>query len=304
MSDELRTYGDDAIVRDVQKEIEILTATENLLLNGLRKSSARNMVHSWQDDTLDTAASGAQNEYVAFTPGALSTPTLRTNIVEHVYKAGSVTNAQTMVTHESGENEYSRQVAKVLKNWANAAEYDLLRSSLTSGVSGTAPTMNGIINTISTNATTHTSGTTFSETILLGLMQLTWDNSNGDVVTDVIVGANLKKKISGFTAGITKNIGVSEKKAGAVVGVYESDFGTVNVHLHRYLNVSGTDATARCLGLNMEKYYVANLNGEGAKMTEQAVRATSKDFVVDGYLTLENRNEACSFYSDGFNLTA
>ena len=295
----LRTYGDDSIVRSVQAEIEMLSPVENMLLNNLQKSTARNMVHQWQDDTLATPTGGAAPQYQAFTPDTLSTPTLRQNVVQHIYQAVSVTEAQQMVTHESGEKEYARQVAKKMKDWANNAEYALLRSSLVSGVSGTAARMNGVIQTISTNATAHTSGTVFSESIFNGLFELNWENSNGETATDVLVGAKMKRKISSFTANITRNIDVSAARAGAPVQVYESDFGTVNIHLHRYMQESA-DATARVLGVNMDKLYVAYLGGEGVKMTEQGVRSTSKDAVINGYLTLENRNEATCFFADGF----
>lgn len=298
MAAELQTYGDASIVRSVQKEIEILTPEENLLMKNLKKSTALNTVHSWQDDTLDSAGSAATTEFKTFAGDTLSVPTLRTNLVEHVYKAGSVTETQALVKHESGENEYSRQVAKKMMDWSNAAEYDLLRSSLVSGISGTTPRMNGVIRTITTNSTAHTSGTVFSESILVGLLQLPYDNGN-DVATDLLVGAILKRKISGFTAGITRNVDASEKKTGQVVQLYESDFGTVKVHLHRYVQMSA-DATARIVGMRMDKFYIAYLQGGEAKLTPQAVRATSKDFVINGYLTLENRNEKCSFFASGF----
>jgi hypothetical protein len=299
MAGELRTYGDASIVRDVQKEIELLTPVENLLQRSMRKSTARAMVHQWQDDTLAAAGSAAGQEYVAFTPDTLSTPSLRTNLVEHVIQSVSVTNAQQLATHESGEDEWARQVAKKMKDWSNAAEFDLLRSSLVSGISGTAPRMNGVIKTISTNATSHTSGTIFSESIFVGLLSNTWENSNGDAATDVLVGSLMKRKISSFTTGITKNIDVSANKSGTMVQLYESDFGTVNVHLHRYIQLSA-DATARVLGVNMAKLYMAQLAGKGVTMTDQGVRATSRDAVIDGYITLENRNEATGFFSDGF----
>jgi len=102
MAAELRTYGDDSVVRDVQSEIELLSPVENLVLNSARKTVARNMIHSWQDDTLDSAGSAAATEYKAFAPDTLSVPTLRTNLVQHVYKSVSVTESQSMVTHESG----------------------------------------------------------------------------------------------------------------------------------------------------------------------------------------------------------
>jgi len=159
--------------------------------------------------------------------------------------------------------------------------------------------MNGLIKLASTNATSQTSGTVFSESILVGLLQLTWEASNGEVPTDLLVGSILKAKISAFAAGITKNVQASEKVAGTVVQLYESDFGSVKVNLHRYVQVSG-DATARILGLNMDKVYVAMLNGEGVKMTKQGVRATSRDAVINGYLTAEQRNEKTSFFADGY----
>lgn len=299
MASELRTFGDSSIVRDVQSEIEILSPVENLLLNNLSKAVARSTVHQWQDDTLDTPAGNAATEYKAFTPDTLSVPTLRTNLVQHIYKAVSVTDTQTMVTHESGEDEFARQVAKKMKSWSNDAEFNLLRSSLVSGASGTGAAMNGVIKTISTNSTSHTSGTVFSESIFNGMLADTYNNANGEVTTDVLVGQLMKRKISSFTTGLTKNVNVSERTAGAPVQVYESDFGTVNIHLHRYIQQSA-DATARVLGVNMNKLYVAYLAGEGVKMTEQGVRATSRDAVINGYITLENRNEKTCFFADGF----
>lgn len=299
MAGELRTYGDPSIVTDVQKEIELLTPQENLLLRSLQKTTALSEVHQWQDDTLASAGSSAVTQYKAFTPDTLSVPTLRTNLIEQVYRAGSVTEAQQKVAHFSGKDEYSRQVTKQMINWSNAAEFDLLRSSLVSGASGTTSRMNGVINTLTTNTTAHTSGTVFSESVLIGLLKQTWDNSSGDTTTDLLVGSILKTKISGFTTGITKYIDRDAKAAGQVVQMYESDFGTVNVHLHRYVQLS-TDATARIVGMNMEKFYIAYLTGGDAKLTKYAKNATSDDFVINGYLTLENRQQVSSFFASGF----
>jgi hypothetical protein len=299
MANELLTHGDSSVVRDVQKEIEILTPVENLLVKNLKKTTARNQIHSWQTDTLATTASAAAAEFKAFAGDALSSPALVTNLVEHIYVAGSITEAQVLSTHESGQNEYSRQVAKKMMEWSNAAEFDLLRSSLVSGASGVAARMNGVIRSITTNTTGQTSGTVFSESILIGLITQTWENSNGEGATDILVGSILKSKISGFGTGIVKNVNLSENTAGQVVQVYESDFGTINVHLHRFIQQSA-DSTARIVGMRMDKYYLAYLNGQGVKLTDQAVRATSKDFVINGYLTLENRQQKCSFFANGY----
>lgn len=299
MANELLTYGDASVVRSVQEEIEILTPEENYLLKNLPKTTAKAMLHQWQTDTLDTAGSAAVPEYQAFSAQALTTPTLTSNLVEQVYKNGAVSEAQMGVMHYSGQDEFARQVQKKMLSWANSAEFDLVRSSLVSGQSGVTQRMNGAINTLTTNVTAQTSGTIFSESILIGLLKNTWDNSNGDAATDLFVGSFLKSRISSFTAGITKYEARDAAAAGTRVQVYESDYGTVNIHLHRYVQLS-TDSTSRILGLNINKFYLAYLEGGEAKMTEYAKTGTSRDFVINGYLTLENRNEQCSFFSSGY----
>ena len=138
----LRTYGDVSAREDVVKNaIEILTAKETQIYNKLGKTVAINTVHSYLVDTLLTAASLAVGEGDNFTPSTLTTPTRLTNLVEIVAKNFLVTRTQQDIQHYQGENELSRQTSKALMDWANAAEFDLVRSTLVSGASGTAPKM-------------------------------------------------------------------------------------------------------------------------------------------------------------------
>jgi len=200
----LRTYGDVSIKEDVVlNAIEILTAKETQIFNLLGKTTAISTVHIYLTDTLATAASAAVAETGDYTAGTLTTPSRLTNIVELVARPFKVSRTQQNVEHYQGENELERQTRKELLNWGNSAEFDLLRSTLTSGTSGTVPKLDGIINSISKYAsncvTGQTSGTTWDDSLLDGLMKLNWDNSNGEVATDLFMGSYLRKVTDEWT---------------------------------------------------------------------------------------------------------
>lgn len=160
----------------------------------------------------------------------------------------------------------------------------------------------GIIAAITTNATAQTSGTTFSESIMNGLFELTWSNGNGEVATDVYVGSYLKRKISGF-AGRTGSQTVTKDMVTAVntIDFYISDFGEHRVHLHRFVFQSGTDATQRFLAVRPEKFAVAYLREPVLEPLSKT--GDSEKAQVIGELTLEYKNERTAVYASGYNLT-
>lgn len=302
----LLTYGDVSRREDVVlNSIEILTAQENQVMNLLGKTQAIDTVHSYLVDTLATPGSLSVAMNTDFTLAALTTPTRLTNIVQEIAKAIQVSRPQEKVQHYSGTNEAERQLSKGLKDWGNAAEFDLVRSTLVSGLSGTTAKMNGAIAAISksTNTTAHTSGTVFSATILDGLMTDNWTNSNGDVATDVFVGGVMKRIMDNFTQktnvvvnapGITNIV--------KTVTTYETSMGTITINKHRYVFVSGTDATNRILGLRPEKLKVAYLDMPFIKDLAEGGAYTKK--AIYGSLTLEVRNQDSNFFASGFLLTA
>ena len=300
----LTSYGDSSAKEDVVlNAVEILTARETQILNMLPKSVAINTIHSYLTDTLATAASLAVAEEGDYTAAALTTPTRLTNIVEIVAKPFKVSRTQQDIAHYHGQDELSRQTEKALMDWANAAEFDLVRASLTSGASGTAAKMNGIIVAISksTNTTAHTSGTVWSATILDGLMKNNWDNSNGDVATDLFMGSYLRNVTDGFT--LKSNMVVNGPGASGIVrtvSTYQTFVGTVRLHTHRYVQQS-TDATGRVLALRPEKLAVAYL--QKPMIDTDLARSGDYDFrAVVGKLTLEVRNQDSNWFASGFNI--
>lgn len=299
----LRTYGDVSAKEDVVlNAIEILTARETQIFNMLGKSSAINTVHSYLTDTLDTATSLAVAEGGDYTSTALTTPARLTNIVEIVAKNFKVTRTQQQIQHYHGENELDRQTRKALMDWANAAELDLVRSTLTSGASGTAAKMSGIIEAISksTNTTAHTSGTVWDATILDGLMKNNWDNSNGDVATDLFMGSFLRKATDGFTQ--KSNVVVNNGTYTGIVrtvSTYETAFGTLRIHTHRYVQMT-SDATARVLAIRPEKLKVAFLERPYVD-TDLARSGDYDNRAVVGKMTLEVHNQDSNWFASGLD---
>lgn len=300
----LNTYGDVSRKEDVVlNAIEILTAKETQIFNMLGKTSAIDTIHSFLVDTLRAAGSSAVSENEDYTLSPNSTPTRLTNIVQNTVIPFAVSRTQQRVEHYQGQNELTRQTNKALMDWANSAEFDLVRSTLVSGVSGTAPKMSGIIEATSkpSNHTSHASGTVFSASILDGLMSDNWDNSNGDVATDIFMGSKLRADVDTFTQ--KTNMVVNSPGVSAIVRTvtsYETAFGTLMIHKHRYIQ-QGADTTGRVLAINPEKLKVAFL--ERPYIDTGLSRSGDYDKrAVVGKMTLEVQNQDSCFYADGFNI--
>lgn len=299
----LRSYGDVSAKEDVVlNAIEILTATETQIFNMLGKTKAINTVHAYLTDTLATATGTATAEGADYTMGALTTPSRLTNLTNIISVPFSVTRTQRAIQHYQGQDELARQTSKALKNWGNNAEFNLVRSTLVSGASGTVAYMSGIIEATSksTNHTSHTSGTVFSASILNGLMAGNWDNSNGDVATNLFMGSKLRTVTDSFVTKTNVYSNVGLRSVVNTVSTYETAFGTMSLHTHRYVQQSG-DATGRILAIRPEKMKIAMLEAPMVD-TELARSGPYDKRVVTGQYTLEVHNQDSNFYADGFNI--
>lgn len=302
----LATYGDSTIKTDIVLDsVEIISAREDGIFSMLGKTNAIAMIHSYSIDTLATAGSLAVEQGIDFTFSARTTPSLLTNLVQEVAQPIRVTRPQQVVQHYHGQNELDRQLAKGLMEFTNAVEFDLVRGTQASGASGTAQTMAGIIVAISksTNTTAHTSGTVFSATILDGLMQNSWTSSNGDVATDLFVGGIMKRVTDNFIQKTNSVVNIPDVR-GIVrtVTTYETAFGTLTFHKHRYVQQS-SDATGRILAIRPEKLKVAFLE-KPTVLSNLTVGGAYTPRAVYGSLTLEVRNQDSNFFASGFLLAA
>lgn len=297
------SYGDTSRKEDVLPLVEILTSKENYFINNLGSSVATDTVHSVLTDTLRTAASAAVVEEGDYTQLARTTPSRVTNYVQIVAIPFQVSRTQQEIQKWTGENELARQTTKALIDWSNAAEFDLVRQTGASGASGTTPKMLGLLQAISQAETysAQTSGTAFSSTILSAMMKDSWSNSNGEVATDIFLGGYLRNVMDQFT--YKSNVVIANgdvTKINNAVSIYETSFGVLNVHSHRYLQQS-SDATGRILLVRPDKLKIAWLK----KPYIDTGLARSGDYdrrAVVGKFTLEVRNKYNHVYHDGFNI--
>ena len=292
----VRSYQDVNTKADVVGLIEILTASETWFLNNLGKTTAIQTVHSTMTDTLRTTATAAVSEADDFTAGARTLPSLVTNLVEKIAIPFKVSRTQQLVQKYFGENELARQTTKALQEWGNAAEYDLVLSSLTSGTSGTTPKMAGIVygTSVATNHTSQSSGTAFAASILNGLMRANVENSNGDAATDVFMGSFLKYVMDTFTTKSNTLAQVPASEIAQAVDVISTSFGRLNSHYERNITAGAV------LGIKPDTLRIAYLRRPYLDTGLQ--RAGDYDFrAVVGDLTLEVRNKTTNFYADGFD---
>jgi hypothetical protein len=305
----LRSYGDTNIKADVVGLIEILTAKETWFLNNLGKTTAIATVHINQTDTLKTANSQAVEEAADLTILATTTPSQLINVVEQIAVPFAVSFTQQLVQHYSGTNELARQSQKALADWGNAAEFDLLRSTLVSGASGTVPKMNGVITAISksTNTTVHSSGTALAASIINGLVKENYDQSNGNLATDLFVGSFLRNVIDGFTQKSNSLVQIPSSTIDNMIDVFQTSFARVNVHVHRYVQSSttaagllGADVTGRLLAVRPETLKIAYL--QRAYMQDLATVGPATKKAVVGNLTLEVRNQDSNWVATGFDI--
>lgn len=126
-----------------------------------------------------------------------------------------------------------------------------------------------------------------------------WDGSNGDVATDIFMGSILRVNTDGFTQKTNSVVNNSSMTAIVrTVSTYETAFGTLMIHTHRYIQDSA-DATGRVLAIRPEKLKVAFL--EKPYIDTDLARSGPYDFrAVAGSFTLETHNKQSNFYADGF----
>lgn len=303
MANEVRSYGDVSRKEDVVlNAIEILTARETQIFNMLGKTEAIDTVHHYLTDTLDAAALNAQKEADDYSYGARTTPSRLSNIVQHLQKPFAVSDTQRDISHYHGKDELARQTEKALMEFANDAEFNLLRSTLTSGISGTAPAMSGILQAISTslNYTAHNSGTAWSATILDGLIKNNYENSNGDMATDLFMNSTLRAATDAFTQKTNTVVnGPTVTTIVRTVSSYQTAFSTVMIHTHRYIYQSDTTTRLRVLGIRPDKLKVAFLRRPYID-TDIARTGPATKRSVNASMTLEVRNKNSNFFADGF----
>ena len=305
------TYPDQARRESLLDIVVNIDPTEHQLVSGLQRSTATNTLHEWVVDSLETVGNNSQPEGADAPTDAAGDPSRSQNITQIFAKTAVVSGTEGVVNRVGG-NRMAYEIQKKLKALKNDMEYALVRGSIASGVASNASTsgrrLKGIKNWFTGNATTNTSnysGATLTETLLNDMFETVWSNSAQEV-NAVYTTMKGKRRISGFTAGSTKNVDATDKRLVNAVDVYESDAARmVKLFAHRYVTVSGDYVTTATpgfdvLALNEGSWAIAYLSGREPQTIDLAKTgdADRKEIVTE--LTLEARAPKSNYYGQLF----
>lgn len=290
----LITYDDSSRREDLMDFITNISPKETPLLSGLQKVQASGTLHEYLLQSYSAAGDNAQVESWAFTSVDHTQPSRLSNNTQVFADAVQVSGTELAV-NVAGGDPMKNQIAKNMVEHAKDIELALLRGSRASGSSGVARRMVGILNAISTNATTRNSGSSLGETTYNDIMEMIYATT--DQTTDeVYVGSTLRRDISGFTAGNTKYVDAADKRLIRPVDVYEGDFGLQKIFLHRNM---GNGANAKeLLAIKSDLFAVATLRPTNfEKLTKDGDRERGQ---IISELTIEHRAQAASAAVFGF----
>lgn len=294
----LITYDDASRREDLIDVVTNVSPAETPLLSGLPMGqAARQTLHEFTTDTFAAYGDNANAEGSAFSAVDLTAPARSNNVTQIFIDNVQVSETEKVVDGVVNAEQY--QINKNMREHAKDIELAIMAGSRASGSSGVARRMAGVINSLTTNATTRASGTSLSETVFNDIMELIW-NSTGEVATEVYTGATLKRDISGFTAGNTKNIAADDKRLVRAVDVYESDFGLHKIFLHRNVPSDATASTRMGLVAINPNYHKKSFL-RPTKMTPIAKDGDRSRTQIVTEMTLEHRGEATGAYVDGFS---
>ena len=276
-----RTIGNREDLLDV---ITNISPDETPLMKKFGRSTVTGMVHSWLTDTLDTPGENAQLEDADFTT-TLSTPRVKLdNYIQIFMRDCTVTDSQEAVLKAGVKSELAYQMQKTLKAIAQDVEWAIVNND--AGVQGTSTVpgkFGGIpyfVNSTKTAPNVITASGALTENHLHDAIQAAW-KQGGIPDLCVVSGAN-KRVISGFTGTASRQRNADSTKIKQVVDVYESDFGMINMLLHRMMPDKRIDL------LQSEYWKLAYLIP--FKTMEKPKNSLLSGKVVTGQLTLECRS--------------
>lgn len=301
------TYSDGNRLEEVMRLVVQLTPKDTPFMSGLMKDKVFNTFVQWPEDTLypgsTRAASGAGNAKVEgadFSFPTLAAPSRISNVTQIFDKPYAVSSSEKWVKGAGVENQFEYQQQKALMEIGTDVEHTLLRGSRGSGNASAARRLGGALNFVTTSATSVVSSTRLTESFFNGLGELIY--GQGGVPDEVYVGMRLKRIISSFTAGSTKNVESSDKRLTLAVDVYESDAGLMKVLLSRDM-LTGTNGNSESLLMIQNRSFRMGVGEPVHILPKEEVAQTghSRKGALRGELTLKVLGERHSAVGLGFS---
>lgn len=271
---------------DLKDEIQMVSPSATPIYQRLADVQGSSTVHEWVEDTLSTATAATILEGATAAASSTVSKARKLNYMQIIRKTGSVSGTAQALDAVGGMNELVYDMDKTMKSWKIEAEQQLIWGATASGDStaGTGREMRGLEQALSTNRVTGSAGTVaLTESVFNDQLQSIWNAGTDDGTFVAFVGGFNKRRISQFATSNTRQLDASDKKLVNSVSVYESDFGTVTINLHRYTGEKNL------IVLDVSRFKKAWLRYPKKEALQK--RGDLEEYQIVGELTLEHLNE-------------
>lgn len=226
------SYGDTTTRESLWNQIKDIERNETYVTSHSGTVKVTQKVHSWNTDPMAQQTNGAGTVEGADTTYSATNPTLYSNNTQIIEKGIKVVMTSQNSDHAGFKDKFAREQAKKMREWKNNFEISATVGTLTSGTGSAARTMQGFLRyaTLSTGM----SGVSLTSDMFNDFLGTAWDQGSEHKIT--LVGRTMKARISGFTTSNTREINAEDKKVVNTISIYESDYYTTEVVLHRYVN--------------------------------------------------------------------
>lgn len=245
---------------------DISPNTDNYFVSNLKVSpQATNTLHEWPVySTARPTSVTMVIEGADATIQDLTTPSRSNNRIGVIDEVVQVTSTDEGISTLTGEDQMSFQKREGLTRLKAKMEWLTINGVLAAGSSGVAAQMAGIERCISTLITARASGTSFTEAELNDMVQDSWDNVGAAYVGDTLLcPVVIKRRVSTFTANLTRNIDATAKKLDKEIRVYDSEVGqTVAIIPHKDVRTTAGSLAVMLLREELYAHSFLAKNGE------------------------------------------
>lgn len=304
LSGALHTHAETVRREDILDEIQDVSPDANYLTTTLSTTPVSQTLHQWpeyyisRDSSNDKSQEGDDNTF-----SDLDVSIMRSNIAQIVKKTFAVTETEIVVNKVSPKDAYAREMNNAMRKLKNSMEYAVLRGTEASGGSGVARETAGFIRQTGANGgfyTTRASGTSLSETLFNDFMQQSWNSTDEYIADLILVSGSVKRDISIFTAGNTRNVDASDKRLVRPISVYESDFGVHEIRAHKDMPAASTGSGHAMLGMRKELSKVGYLRKP--KHVNNSVTGDNKKGHIVTELLAQSDSARPNIYVQGLRL--
>lgn len=284
-----------SILRDVSP------AASNYLVTNLARSTAYQSLHQWVVRNIGRYTSDQSvAEGADFSEPTGDAPSRSVNATAVITMAVKVSGTEMAVRRALPGNAFDDEKKVKLMRLKAAMEWSLMNGAFASGASGTARTMAGINNVISSNLTALNSGTSMSTTELENIFSDSWTAVGDGFVADLLFcPIGIKKKIASFTTGVTRYTDEPDHIYNNVA-IYESSSGVHKIIPHK--DVINATGSTHVYALREEMYKMAFLVNREPYWKPLPPTGDSERGEYITELTLESLAERASCKRYGYNL--